>query len=147
MPEPWKCKIQKLDHMQAFQTSSNNKMAVKTIWKVQRPLHSPLNRHFSSLNLHQIHWSTIIKLLRAQDLEYLLCVSFPQSSKKRPYFFASATFGFYQYLCYDLAITMIDRGNIINKMANVYKKTFPVGSKNGFIALLWVSYCWYLNVL
>jgi len=43
---------------------------------------------------------------------------------------------------------MIYRGHVIDKMANVYKRTFPVRlKKNKFITLLRVNYYWYLNVL
>ena len=44
------------------------------------------------------------------------------------YFFIS-TYGFNQCICYDQAITMIYRGHMIDKMADVYKNTFPVRSK------------------
>ena len=103
-------------------------MAVKAIWKFQRPLCSPLNRHFRSPNLHHVHHCTIVKLLRKQDWAYLLRISFPHSSEQKAisslYFFVS-TYGFQQCLCCDQAITMICRGHVINKMANVYKKNFP----------------------
>ena len=69
--------------MQAFKTSSHSTTAVKAIWKLQRPLYSPLNRHFNSPNLRYAHQSMIVKLLRKQDWEDLLHVSFPHSSSKQ----------------------------------------------------------------
>ena len=36
---------------------------------------------------------------------------------------------------------------VIDKMAIVYQRSFPVRSKNEFITLLRVSYCWYLKCL
>jgi len=114
---------------------------------LQRPLCSPLNRHCISPNLCHTHRSTIIKLLRKQDWEVLLCASFPHSSKQKAifslYFFVS-TSGLHQYLCYDQAITMMYWGHMINKMAVVYQGSFPVRSKKRVHR---VSYCWYLNVI
>ena len=107
-------------------------MAVKTIRKLQRLLYWSLNRHLSSPNLRHTHQSMIVKLLRKQDWEDLLCVSFPHSSTQKAisslYFFVS-TSGFLQCLCYNQAITMIYKGHVIEKMANVYKKTFSVRLK------------------
>ena len=111
----------------------------------ERPLYSPLNRHFHSPNLHHAHHCTIIKLLRKQDWAYLLRISFPHSSEQKAisslYFFVS-TYGFQQCLCCDQAITMICRGHVINKMANVYKKTFPVSFVVGeLLQMLLVTCC------
>jgi len=41
---------------------------------------------------------------------------------------------------------MLYRGHVVDKITDVYNKTFPVRSKKEFIALLRVSYCWYLIV-
>ena len=111
-------------------------------------MYSPLNRCCISPNFRHTHWSMIVKLLRKQDWEDLLRASFLQSSKQKTisslYFFVS-TFGFHQCLRYDQVITMIYRGHVINKMADVYQKSFPMRlKKNKFIALLWASYCWYI---
>ena len=58
-------------------------------------------------------------------------------SNKKPlsslYFFASAS-RFHQCVCYDQEITVIHRGHLINKMADIYIKTFSMRSKNKFIA-------------
>ena len=146
MHKPWKRIIQKTGSY----ASSDSTTAVKASWKLQRPLYLPLNRHCISPNLCYTHWSTIIKLLRKQDSEDLLRASFPHSSKQKAisslYFFVS-TSGFHQYLCYDQVITMIYKGHMIDKMADVYEKSFRCDRKNKFIALLQVRYCWYLNVL
>ena len=74
----------KLD-MQAFWTSSHSTTAVKAIWKLPRPLYSPLNRHFSSPNLCHAHRFTIVKLLKKQDWEDLFVFLFHIVANKMPH--------------------------------------------------------------
>jgi len=48
---------------------------------------------------------------------------FPIAANKKPYFQHNSTSGFYQFLCYNQAITMIYGGHMIDKMVAFYKKS------------------------
>ena len=95
--------------MQAFQTSCHSTTAVKAIWKLQRPLYSPLSRCFVIPYLCHDHRSTIIKLLSKLDWENFPRFFFHKVANKRPYihytlYIFVLTFGFYQCLYYDHSV-------------------------------------------
>ena len=68
-------------------------------------------------------------VLRRTSLHFFHTVA--NKKAKSSLYFVVSTFGFYQCFFYDQAITLIyiHMDHVINKMADTYKKTFPVRLK------------------